>query len=65
MGVVGESLSEPHIAVISICAVLSVCLLPVLADCAKIDRMWASTTLHYTLPASAIPFRKSTFLDLF
>ena len=47
--IIGASLSEHHIAVVSF-ALLSVYLLPALADCAKIDRMWVPEKL---LPLSA------------
>ena len=62
---IGVSLSEPHIHVAVVpFALLSVRLLPVLADWAKIDRMWVPTN-YYLYLHSTMPFRKFTFLDIY
>ena len=45
--IIEASLSEPHIVVVSF-ALLSVRLLPEIADCAKLDRMWVST-IHVSI----------------
>ena len=52
MGLIGVSLSKPHIAVVpfALYCLYACCLLPVLADCAKMDRMWALTISTYIVP---------------
>ena len=63
--VYNKYLGEPHIAIVQF-ALLSVCLLPFLLTVQKIDRIWASINYYMYLNLySAMPFHKSTFLDLF